>query len=129
MGGRSSGTPRARAACRARLCEVATPAAYQRIEALRQQAVTGVQREMDRHGLQAQVVSVGAKGCVVFTAEPVRDFRGFLGIDDSYSQAHWLFQHNGGVFLPPWGKIEQWPTPGQHARAPTTPFTLHLPSF
>src|SRR5258708_35411993 len=123
MGGTFKGNPLARAACRAMLCEVATPAAYQRIEALRQQAVTGVQREIDRHGLQAQVVSVGAKGCVVFTAEPVRDFRGFLGIDDSCSQAHWLFQHNGGVFLPPWGKIEQWLISVQPAEAAITPFT------
>ena len=59
-------------------------------------------------------MSIGAKGCVVFAAEPVRDFRGFLGIDDPYSHAHWLFQHNGGVFLPPWGKIEQWLISVQH---------------
>ena len=27
---------------------------------------------------------------------------------------HWLVQHNGGVFLPPWGKIEQWLISVQH---------------
>jgi glutamate-1-semialdehyde 2,1-aminomutase len=117
MVGTFNGNPLAMAACRAMLCEVATPAAYERIEALRQQAVAGIQREIDRNGLAAQVVSVGAKGCVVFTAEPVRDFRGFLGIDDSYSHAHWLYQHNGGVFLPPWGKIEQWLISVQHDQA------------
>jgi len=62
-------------------------------------------------------VSAGAKGCVVFSGQPVRDYRGFLGIDDRYSQAHWLFQHNGGVFLPPWGKIEQWLISVQHDEA------------
>src|SRR5208282_4957652 len=117
MVGTFNGNPLAMAACRAMLCEVATPAAYQRIEALRQRAVAGLQREIGRNGLAAQVVSVGAKGCVVFTAEPVRDFRGFLGIDDSYSHAHWLYQHNGGVFLPPWGKIEQWLISVQHDEA------------
>ena len=29
-------------------------------------------------------------------------------------QAHWLVQHNGGVFLPPWGKVEQWLLSVQH---------------
>jgi glutamate-1-semialdehyde 2,1-aminomutase len=51
---------------------------------------------------------------VVFAAEPVKDYRGFLGVDDRYSHAHWLFQHNGGVFLPPWGKTEQWLISVQH---------------
>jgi glutamate-1-semialdehyde 2,1-aminomutase len=114
MVGTFNGNPLAMAACRAMLLDVATPAAYRRIEALRQRAVAGLEREIDRTGLPARVVSAGAKGCVVFSAEPVRDFRGFLDIDDSYSNAHWLFQHNGGVFLPPWGKIEQWLISVQH---------------
>jgi glutamate-1-semialdehyde 2,1-aminomutase len=114
MVGTFNGNPLAMAACRAMLCDVATPAAYQRIEALRQRAVAGLEREIERTGLRAQVVSAGAKGCVVFSSEPVRDFRGFLDIDDSYSNPHWLFQHNGGVFLPPWGKIEQWLISVQH---------------
>ena len=79
-----------------------------------ERAVSGIEREIARTGLQAHVVAVGAKGCVVFSPEPVRNYRGFLGIDDRYSHAHWLFQHNGGVFLPPWGKIEQWLISVQH---------------
>ena len=52
---------------------------------------------------------------MVFSAQPVRDYHGFLSVDDRYSQAHWLFQHNGGVFLPPWGKTEQWLISVQHS--------------
>jgi glutamate-1-semialdehyde 2,1-aminomutase len=114
MVGTFNGNPLAMAAARAMLCDVATPEAYQRIERLRGQAVAGIEREIARAGLRARVVSAGAKGCVEFSAEPVRDYRGFLGIDDRYSQAHWLFQHNGGVFLPPWGKTEQWLISVQH---------------
>ena len=76
--------------------------------------MAGIEREIARTGLAAHVVAVGAKGCVVFSPEPVRDYRGFLDVDDRYSHAHWLFQHNGGVFLPPWGKIEQWLISVQH---------------
>jgi len=114
MVGTFNGNPLALAAARAMLCEVAIPEAYQRIEALRARATAGIEREIAAAGLQAHVVTAGAKGCVVFSAQPVRDYRGFLTIDDRYSHAHWLFQHNGGVFLPPWGKIEQWLISVQH---------------
>jgi glutamate-1-semialdehyde 2,1-aminomutase len=117
MVGTFNGNPLAIAACRAMLTEVATPEAYQRIDRLRERAVAGIEREITRTGLDAHVVAVGAKGCVVFSTEPVRNYRGFLGIDDRYSHAHWLFQHNGGVFLPPWGKIEQWLISVQHDEA------------
>jgi glutamate-1-semialdehyde 2,1-aminomutase len=114
MVGTFNGNPLALAAARAMLCEVATPQAYRRIEALRARATAGIEREIAAAGLPAHVVTAGAKGCVVFSAQPVRDYRGFLTIDDRYSHAHWLFQHNGGVFLPPWGKIEQWLISVQH---------------
>jgi len=115
--GTFNGNPLAMAATRAMLQEVATPEAYQRIDALREQAVAGVHEAIRRYGLAASIVAVGAKGCIVFSPEPVKDFRSFLTIDDAYSHAHWLFQHNGGVFLPPWGKIEQWLISVQHDEA------------
>src|SRR5262249_21043507 len=85
--------------------------------ALAQRATSGIEREIAGAGLAAHVVTAGAKGCVVFSAQPVRDYRGFLTLDDRYSQAHWLFQHNGGVFLPPWGKAEQWLISVQHDKS------------
>jgi glutamate-1-semialdehyde 2,1-aminomutase len=129
MVGTFNGNPLAMAACRAMLCDVATPGAYDKLERLRQRAVAGLQREIDANGLPAQVVSVGAKGCVVFSPEPVRDFRGFLAIDDAYSHAHWLFQHNGGVFLPPWGKIEQWLISVQHDEHDIDRFVTNFGTF
>ena len=47
----------------------------------------------------------------------LRDYRDFLGYDDQWGNAHWLYQHNGGVFLPPWGKCEQWTVSVQHTRS------------
>ncbi|MHB1430907.1 MAG: aspartate aminotransferase family protein [Streptosporangiaceae bacterium] len=129
MVGTFSGNPLAMAAARAMLYEVATPEAYQRIEALRQQAVAGLERAIEANGIPASVVSVGAKGCVVFSPGPVRDFRAYLTIDDAYSHAHWLFQHNGGVFLPPWGKAEQWLISVQHDQADIERFTANAMRF
>jgi glutamate-1-semialdehyde 2,1-aminomutase len=117
MVGTFNGNPLAMAATRAMLCEVATPEAYQQLERLRLRAKTGIERAISKTGLTAHVVTAGAKGCVVFAAEPVTSYRGFVGVDDRYSHAHWLYQHNGGVFLPPWGKIEQWLISVQHDEA------------
>ena len=117
MVGTFNGNPLAMAATRAMLTEVATPEAYVNIERLRQRAAAGIQDAIDEHGLVAHVVTAGAKGCVVFAADKVTNYRGFLGVDDRYSHAHWLYQHNGGVFLPPWGKIEQWLISVQHDEA------------
>jgi len=114
MVGTFNGNPLAMAAARAMLTEVATEEAYLRIERLRARAEAGITKAIGDNGLTAHVVTAGAKGCIVFAAQPVRDYRGFLATDDSYSNAHWLFQHNGGVFLPPWGKIEQWLISVQH---------------
>jgi glutamate-1-semialdehyde 2,1-aminomutase len=114
MVGTFNGNPLAMAATRAMLTEVATATAYDRLDRLRARAVSGLERSIADHGLRAHVVAVGAKGCVVFQNEPVRDYRGFSALDDRYNQAHWLVQHNGGVFLPPWGKTEQWLISTQH---------------
>ncbi|HTU72578.1 MAG TPA: aspartate aminotransferase family protein [Trebonia sp.] len=114
MVGTFNGNPLAMAAARAMLAEVATDEAYQRIERLRARAEAGLTEAIAASGLTAHVVTAGAKGCIVFAGHPVRDYRGFLATDDAHSNAHWLFQHNGGVFLPPWGKIEQWLISVQH---------------
>jgi len=127
--GTFNGNPLAMAAARAMLCEVATAQAYERIERLRARAVAGLEAEIARDGLAAHVVSAGAKGCVVFSPQPVRDYRGFLDLDDRYSQAHWLFQHNGGVFLPPWGKIEQWLISVQHDEGDIDRFVANFADF
>jgi glutamate-1-semialdehyde 2,1-aminomutase len=87
------------------------------LERLRVRAVRGIEEHIRAAGVTAHVVSVGAKGCVVFAPGEVRDYRGFLGIDDRYNHVHWLFQHNGGVFLPPWGKVEQWLMSVQHTES------------
>jgi glutamate-1-semialdehyde 2,1-aminomutase len=114
MVGTFNGNPMAMAATKAMLFDVATDEAYARIERLRLRTVEAFERIIAEHGLDAHVVSVGAKGCVVFRTERVRNYRGFLDIDDRFNHVHWLYQHNGGVFLPPWGKVEQWLMSVQH---------------
>jgi glutamate-1-semialdehyde 2,1-aminomutase len=129
MVGTFNGNPLAMAAARAMLTEVATDAAYQRIEGLRVRAADGIGAVIDEFGMNGRVVTAGAKGCVVFGAGQVRDYREFLAIDDSMSHAHWLFQHNGGVFLPPWGKVEQWLISVQHDESDIDRLVTNFRSF
>jgi glutamate-1-semialdehyde 2,1-aminomutase len=129
MVGTFNGNPLAMAAARAMLTEVATEQAYRRIEGLRARAAEGIGAVIDEFGMDGRVVTAGAKGCVVFGAGQVRDYREFLAIDDSMSHAHWLFQHNGGVFLPPWGKVEQWLISVQHEESDIDRLVTNFRSF
>jgi glutamate-1-semialdehyde 2,1-aminomutase len=129
MVGTFNGNPLAMAATRAMLTEVATPDTYEKIEKLRERAQTGIEQAIAAANLTAHVVTAGAKGCVVFAGEPVTNYRDFLGVDDRYSHAHWLYQHNGGVFLPPWGKTEQWLISVQHDEADIDRLTENFAVF
>ncbi|MGH2699043.1 MAG: aminotransferase class III-fold pyridoxal phosphate-dependent enzyme, partial [Actinomycetota bacterium] len=111
--GTFNGNPLTMATARATL-ETLDDATYDHLERLNKIMVAGAEQIIDDYDLPAYVVSVGAKGAVTFAAERVRNYRDFLEIDERTGHAHWLFQHAGGVFLPPWGKAEQWLISVQH---------------
>lgn len=117
------------AAARAALTEVLTDDAYRRIDRLRARMLAECERAIAASGLPAHCVAIGAKGCVTFSPTPVRDYRDFLAIDDRWSHCHWLFQHNGGVFLPPWGKAEQWMLSVQHTDEDADRFVRNFETF
>jgi glutamate-1-semialdehyde 2,1-aminomutase len=112
--GTFNGNPLAMAATRATLTQIMTDDAYAHLDALRDRMRSGIEAVIARHDLPWHVTTAGAKGCITFLPEPTRNFRDFLEVDGRYGEAHWLIQHNGGVFLPPWGKIEQWLISVQH---------------
>lgn len=102
--GTFNGNPMAMAATRATLSEILTPDAYRRLDAVSTHLRSGVEAVLAEHGLDWHVVSIGAKGCVTFRRDPVREFRDFLDVDARFGQLHWLVQHNGGVFSRPGGR-------------------------
>ncbi len=129
MVGTFNGNPLSLCAARAMVYEVATPEAYDRLATLRAVVDRELTALIEKHALPAHVVSLGAKGCVTFSTEPVRNYRDFLGVDDRYNHAHWLMQHNGGVFLPPWGKTEQWLMSVQHCQDDMDRFIENFAGF
>jgi glutamate-1-semialdehyde 2,1-aminomutase len=82
-----------------------------------------------RHHLPGYVSAFGAKGAIVFSPVPIDDYRDFCRYEARYSHAHWLYQHNGGVFLPPWGKLEQWTSSVQHGAAEVELAATNLERF
>lgn len=112
--GTFNGNPLTMAACRAMLTEVLDDDAHAHVESLREHMQDGVEEIIAEYGLAAHVMTFGAKGCVTFSAERISNYRDFLEIDGDLSHLHCLVQHNGGVFLPPWGKSEQWTLSVQH---------------
>ena len=91
--------------------------------------VEGCEAVIARYRLPAHVLALGAKGSVVFVPDPVRNYRDFLEIDDRYSDAHWLFQNNRGVFLPLSGKAEQWMLSVQHTPEDVDRFVANFEAF
>ncbi|MGL5825435.1 MAG: aspartate aminotransferase family protein [Nocardioides sp.] len=124
--GTFNGNPLAMAAARAMLTEVATDDAYQHLEQLGIRLESQITAIIDRFNLPWHVVRAGAKGCVAFRREVIHNYRDFLGVDERLGHAHWLVQHNGGVFLPPWGKIEQWLISVQHTEHDVDRFTHNV---
>jgi glutamate-1-semialdehyde 2,1-aminomutase len=127
--GTFNGNPLAMAATRATLSEVLTPAAYRHLDELAWRLRFALEDVIATHRFDWHVVTAGAKGCVTFRREPVREFRDFLQIDARLGHLHWLMQHNGGVFLPPWGKVEQWLLSVQHDRADIDRFAANFDRF
>ncbi|MFN8189857.1 MAG: hypothetical protein U0R78_05320 [Nocardioidaceae bacterium] len=97
--------PLAMAAAWAMLTEVATDEAYAHIERLAGRRRAGIEEIISTRDLPWHVVTAGAKGCIAFRAERIRNYRDLLGVDERLGEYR-LVQHNGQVFLPPWGKIE-----------------------
>ena len=57
--------------------------------------------QLRRHGL-------GSKGCVVFSSEPLYEYRDYATkVDEELSTLSWLYHMNHGIFMTP-GVDEQW---------------------
>ena len=90
---------------------------------------------LERAGLIERTV-VGREHRLRLNPKPLRDaaqwldhYREFWEIDGRFSHCLWLFQHNGGVFLPPWGKAEQWMLSVQHRPEDVDSFVSNFEGF
>jgi glutamate-1-semialdehyde 2,1-aminomutase len=105
--GTFNGNPLVMAAARATLSEACGQRATGEAIARNGRLVDACQAIIDRAGLPAHTVRFGAKGCVTWRRERVRNYRDYLAghIDVAFSQ--WIHGINRGILLPP-GLDEQW---------------------
>jgi len=106
--GTFNGNPLTMAAAEATLCEVLTDAAYAQLHAANEKLMAGCEDVIARYGLPAHTVGMGSKGCVVFSREPIREYRDYLTkIEHDLSDLAWLYHMNAGIFMTP-GQDEEW---------------------
>lgn len=106
--GTFNGNPLVMAAARAALTEVLTDDAHRRLEATNDRLMAACDEVIARHRLPCHTVGMGAKGCVVFSPRPLREYRDYATlVDAELSVLAWLYHVNHGVFMTP-GVDEQW---------------------
>jgi glutamate-1-semialdehyde 2,1-aminomutase len=106
--GTFNGNPLTMAAAEATLTQVLTAEAYERLHAANRSLMTGCERVIAEYGLPAHTVGMGSKGCVVFSEQPVREYRDYLTkIHHDLSDLAWLYHMNNGIFMTP-GQDEEW---------------------
>ena len=112
--GTFNGNPLTTAASRATLLEVLIGSAYAHLDALTEELSGGLRDVMAEYKLPFHVVSMGARGCVTYREQPVRNYRDYAAMDKSLAYVSWLYQTNRGVLMAP-GAEENWTLSVQHS--------------
>ncbi len=104
--GTYNGNPLVMAAAKA-VDEICTREALAGVEELNDRALAAMGEVIAEYELPAHTVGLGAKGCVTWSATPVRNYRDFKAVDFGLAELSWLWGVNRSVLTPP-GLDEQW---------------------
>ena len=129
MAGTFNVNPLTMAASRVALTEVLVGGVYDEFNRIDQIMKDGLSDVIARYGLPAYVSGVGAKGSVIYSAKPVREYRDAVGIDERISYLAWLFQQNRGVFKSPWTKQETWTLSVWHTEDDAARYIANFEAF
>jgi glutamate-1-semialdehyde 2,1-aminomutase len=106
--GTFNGNPLVMAAAEATLLEVLDDEGYAHLHKLNEDLMAGCERIIAQYGLPGHTVGMGSKGCVVFSSEPIREYRDYLTkIHHDLTNLAWLYHMNNGIFMTP-GEDEEW---------------------
>jgi glutamate-1-semialdehyde 2,1-aminomutase len=114
--GTYNGYPLVMAAAKAVLAEVCTPEATQEATDRNRRLLDVCDRLIAGAGLRAHTVQFGAKGCITWAPEQIRNYRDYKATDFDLAFAQWMHGINRGVLLPP-GLDEQWLISVMHSEA------------
>jgi len=104
--GTYNGNPLVMAAAKA-VDELCTREALDGAEAVNVRAMDAINEIIDAYELPAHTVGLGVKGCVTWSATPVRNYRDYKATDFGLAELSWLWGVNRGILTPP-GLDEQW---------------------
>ena len=105
--GTYNGNPLVMAAAQAVLSKVCTPEVTAATVARNGRLIEACDAIITRAGLPAHTVTMGAKGCITWAPEPIRNYRDYKATDFDLAFAQWMHGINRGILLPP-GLDEQW---------------------
>ena len=105
--GTYNGNPLVMAAVKATLTEACTRPVVEATIARNARLVAACDAVIQRAGIPAHTVEFGAKGCITWSHERVRNYRDYKATDFELAFAQWIHGINRGVLLPP-GLDEQW---------------------
>jgi glutamate-1-semialdehyde 2,1-aminomutase len=105
--GTYNGNPLVMAVARVVLERICTPEATAAAIALNSRYLTASADIIRANDLPAHTVQFGAKGCVTYSVERVRNYRDYKRTDFDLAFANWIWGINRGILLPP-GLDEQW---------------------
>lgn len=105
--GTYNGNPLCMAATKAVLADVCTPQVTAEVVKRNEMLVQACAGIIADAGIPAHTVSFGAKGCVTWAPEQIRNYRDYKATDFDLAFAQWMHGINRGILLPP-GLDEQW---------------------
>jgi glutamate-1-semialdehyde 2,1-aminomutase len=105
--GTYNGNPLVMAAVKATLTEACTRPVVEATIARNARLVAACDAVIQRSGIPAHTVEFGAKGCITWSSERVRNYRDYKATNFDLAFAQWIHGINRGVLLPP-GLDEQW---------------------
>jgi glutamate-1-semialdehyde 2,1-aminomutase len=127
--GTFNGNPLVMAAAQATLTEVLTEAAYEKLESSNRWLLDACNAVIERYDLPCYSEGLGAKGCVIFSPEPIHEYRDYLTkVDGELSTLAWLYHMNNGVFMTP-GVEEEWTLSIAHSQEDLQRFVDALEAF
>jgi glutamate-1-semialdehyde 2,1-aminomutase len=114
--GTYNGNPLCMAAAKAVLSQICTPEATQGCIERNHLLLEECDRIIASAGITAHTVQFGAKGCITWAADPIRNYRDYKATNFDLAFAQWIHGINRGILLPP-GLDEQWLISVMHTEA------------
>lgn len=124
--GTFSANPMSIKASKITLTDVLTPDSYKHVEKLGTQLRKGYEDIIQDNKLEAIVQGINAVGGILFTKDPVTDYRSWMKVDKAKTMDYWLAMLNKGIIPMACGPDEEWLVSVQHTEED---IEAHLEAF